>query len=242
MEMRLVILTCLPSALARMLRAAGLGLALAATAACTPQSALLMNVLPAGTVPVLLSHLQGVDDSNRRRIAELESRGDWQGLAQLAEENLARDRNNADWWLVAGYAYSQLGQHPRAAQCFGEMVRLAPDDMLGWNLLAQSYRSAGEAARAVQTLNSAVLVRKDVPATWFLLGESYSDLGRFDPAAAAYREALQLNGNFAQAWFGLGRAYARLGRADEFEKAAQALQRLNPALAKELAGLRPGPR
>jgi len=213
-----------------------------ALAGCTPQGALLMSALPAGTVPVLLSHLEGVDDSNRRRIAELEGRGDWQGLVELAEANLARDRNNAEWWLVAGYAYSQLGSHPRAAQCFSEMVRLSPDEMLGWNLLAQSYRSAGEPVRAVQALESAVLVRKDVAATWFLLGESYSDLGRFDPAAAAYREALQLNAGFAQAWFGLGRVYARLGRADEFGKTVQALQRLNPALAKELAAMRPQPR
>lgn len=236
------ILTCLPQSLVLRLRVASLALALAVLAACTPQSALLMSALPAGTVPVLLSHLQGVDDSNRRRIAELESRGDWQGLAQFAEENLARDRNNADWWLVAGYAYSQLGSHARAAQCFSEMVRLAPDDMLSWNLLAQSYRAGGEPARAVQVLNSAVLVRKDVPATWFLLGESYSDLGRFDPAAAAYREALQLNGNFAQAWFGLGRASARLGRADDFDKTVQALRRLDPALATELAAMRPAAR
>lgn len=229
------ILTCLPSPLARMLRANGLGLALAVLAACTPQSALLMSALPAGTVPVLLSHLQGVDDSNRRRIAELESRGDWQGLAQFAEENLARDRNNADWWLVAGYAYSQLGSHARAAQCFSEMVRLAPDDMLSWNLLAQSYRAGGEPARAVQVLNSAVLVRRDVPATWFLLGESYSDLGRFDPAAAAYREAVQLDGRFTPAWLGLGRAYARLGRAAEYEQVRKTLEALDPAAARELA-------
>ncbi len=201
-----------------------------------------MGALPDGTVPVLLGHLQGVDDGNRRRIVELEQRGDWEALAKLAEENLARDKHSADWWLVAGYAYSQLGRHQRATECYGETVRLAPDDMLGWNLLAQSYRAAGQPQRAVQTLNNAVLVRRDAPATWFLLGESYSDLGRSEPAAAAYREAVQLNGGFAQAWFSLGRAYARLGRGAEFEQVMHMLQRLDPALAKELGKERPSAR
>lgn len=232
--MRRAILTCLPKLLARWLRGACLGLALASLTACTPQGALLMSALPDGTVSALMGRLQSVDDGNRRRIVELESRGDWAALAKLAEDNLALDKHSADWWMVAGYAYTQLGRHPRAVECFGEMVRLAPDDMLGWNLLAQSYRAAGQPQRAVQTLNNAVLVHKDVPATWFLLGESYSDLGRPEPAAAAYREAVKLDGGFAQAWFGLGRAYARLGRAAELEQVKQVLERLNPALAREL--------
>lgn len=162
--------------------------ALSALAGCTPQGALLMAALPDGTVPVLLSHLEGVDDANRRRIVELESRADWDGLAKFAEDNLAKDRRIADWWLVAGYAHSRAGRHPRAIECYGEMVRLAPDDMLGWNLLAQSYRAAGQPQRAVQALNNALLVRRDDPQTWFVLGGAYSDLGRiaeFDQALRA---------------------------------------------------------
>lgn len=197
-----------------------------------------MSVLPDGTIPALLGHLQSVDDGNRRRIVELESRGDWNGLAKLAEENLARDGRIADWWLVAGYAYSQMGRHERAAECYGEMVRLAPDDMLGWNLLAQSQREARQPQRAVQTLNNALLVRRDSVATWFLLGETYTDLGRPALAVDAYREALKLEQQLAQAWFGLGRSYARLGRTAEYEDALQALGRLNPALADELSKLR----
>lgn len=159
------------------LRAAGLGLALAALGGCTPQAALVSALLPDGTVSILLSHLEGVDDANRRRIVELESRADWDGLAKFAEDNLAKDRRIADWWLVAGYAHSRAGRHPRAIECYGEMVRLAPDDMLGWGLLAQSYRDARQPQRAVQTLNNALLVRKDEPQTWFVLGGAYSDLG-----------------------------------------------------------------
>jgi len=215
---------------------------LLALPACTPPTAALFSLLPDGTTSILLSHFQSIDESNQKRVAELEARKDWEGLTKLAEENLARDRNSSEWWIVAGYAHSQAGRHQRASECYSEVVRLAPDDMLGWSLLAQSYRDAKQPLRAAQTLNNAHRVRQGTAETWFLLGESYSDLDRDLPAASAYREAVQRNGEFARAWFGLGRAYARLGRRAEFEQALQRLAPLNTSLAKELAELRPASR
>jgi len=225
-----------------LLRTLGVALMLAALSACTPHAALINALVPDGTIPTLLGNLKGVEEGNQKRIAELEARQDWDGLTKFAEENLAKDKNSADWWLVAGYAHSQAGRHQRAIDCLSEKVRLAPDDMLGWNMLAQSYRDAKQPQRAVQTLNNAHLVRKGTDATWFLLGESYSDLDRDLPAAAAYREAVQLNDRFAPAWFGLGRASARLGRVADYESALTALNGLDAGLAKQLAELRPRPR
>ena len=198
-----------------------------------------MSALPDGTVSTLLGNLQGVEDANRKRVAELEARKDWDGLVKLAGENLARDPNNADWWTVAGYAHSQAGRYAPAIQCYNEVVRLSPDEMLGWSLLAQTYRDMKEPARAVQTLTHAHLVRGGSAQTWYLLGESYSDLNRDVPAVSAYREALGFNREFAQAWFGLGRAYSRLGRVAEFDQALKALAQLDPALADQLAKQRP---
>jgi tetratricopeptide (TPR) repeat protein len=214
-------------------------LALVALPACTPQTAAIMSVLPDGTLSTLLGNLERVEDQNRKRVIELEARKDWDGLARLAEENLAKDRNNSDWWIVAGYAHAQAGRHPRAIECYSEVVRLVPDDMLGWSLLAQAYRDAKQPARAVHTLDNALRVRTDSAETWFLLGESYSDLDRDAPAAKAYFEAVRINNGFAQAWFGLGRAYARLGRRAEFEEVLVVLSELDGVRAKELAALRP---
>jgi tetratricopeptide (TPR) repeat protein len=232
---------CRGSAAARPLQWAAV-LALLACCGCTPQQALLMSVIPDGTASILLSHFQDEEVGNRERIAELEGSKDWDGLAQFAEANVKKDKNNANWWLVAGYAHSEAGRRDRAIECYGEMVRLAPDDMLGWSLLAKSYRETRQPLRAVNALNNAHLVRQGTAETYFLLGESYSDLDRDLPAAAAYREAVQLDTNLSRAWFGLGRASARLGRAADFDSALQSLSRLDPALAKELAELRPARR
>lgn len=197
-----------------------------------------MSALPDGTLYTLLGNLQGMEDANRKRVAELEAARDWDGLVKLAETNLAKDRNNSDWWTVAGYAQSQAGRHERAIDCFREVVRLIPDEMLGWNLLAQSYRDAKQPARAVQTLESALRVRMDSAETWFLLGETYSDVARYAQAATAYLEAVRINNRFTRAWFGLGRAYAGLGRGVEFEEVLKVLSELDAPLAKELAALR----
>lgn len=211
---------------------------LLALSACTPQTAALMSLMPDGTVPILFSHLEGVSEGNRQRLAELAQRGDWHELARFAGENLARDRSNANWWLIAGYAYSQLGQYPRAIDSYAEAVRLAPDDITGWNLLAQAYRAAGQPERAVSTLDNALLARRDAPAvTFFLLGESYSDLGRLQPAVGAYQQAIRLDNQFAQAWFGMGRAYVRQGRNAEAGEIVKVLEKFDPGLAAKLAQL-----
>lgn len=228
---------------AQHLRIAALGLALLSViTACTPYTAALFSAVPDGTTSNFLNQLEGVEESNRKRVIELDKRKDWDGLVKFAEENLAKDRNSAAWWTVAGYANSKAGRYEDAIRCYSETVRIAPDDMQGWNLLAQAYRDAKQPARAVQTLNNALLVRKGSAETWLLLGDSYSDLDRDLPAAAAYREATQLNSGLAPAWFGLGRASARLGRRAEFEQSLKALEKLDPARANELAELRPAPK
>jgi predicted Zn-dependent protease len=207
--------------------------------ACSTPPPYTEGKLPDGTVSVLLAHLKKFGEGDQKLISELEYHKEWGALAKLAEVQVAADRHNADWWFVAGYAYSKSSRHGLAVERFTERVRLAPDDMVGWNLLAQAQRDAGQPLRAAQTLNNAHLVRPGTPSTYYLLGESYSDLGRYLPAAAAYRESVKLDSKFAQAWFGLGRAAAQLGQRGDYDQALKALRELDPALAKELAAIKP---
>jgi tetratricopeptide (TPR) repeat protein len=221
----------------------GAALALSLLGGClTPQGMLASALIPDGTASVLLSHLQQEEEGNRKLVAQLEAKKDWEGLVKLADQNLKVDSHNTAWWLIAGYAHTQLGRHQRAADSYTEFVRQSPDDPLGWKLLAQSWRDAKQPERAVQALNNSLRVRGGTAETYLLLGESYSDLNRDLPAAAAYREAVKRNNELAQAWFGLGRASARLNRRSDFDTALKALDTLKSPLAKELAELRPGPR
>ena len=234
-----LILTRLARPLTRRIGGAAFGVALLALAGCTPQAALLSSLIPDGTTSILLSHLKGTEESNQKRVLELESRKDWDGLVKLAEENLAKDRRNIAWWMVAGLAHTQAGRHQRATECYREVVELAPDEMDGWELLAQSYRAAGQPQQAVRTVNNALRVKDNVPpGLWLVLGQSYDDLARADLAFGAYRTAVKLDKGLAQAWFGLGRASARLNRRPEFEESVKVLELLKSPLAQELAAMR----
>jgi cytochrome c-type biogenesis protein CcmH/NrfG len=214
-------------------------LAILALAACAGPEPYTEGKLADGTPSVLLTHLKSMAESNQKVIAELESRKDWDGLARAAEEGIKLNRNNADWWLVAGYAYAKQGRHGLAAERFTERVRLAPDDILGSNLLAQAYKDSGQPARAVQVLNNAHRARPGTPATWYLLGECYTELNRYLPAASAYKEAVKMDPNFAAGWLGLGRSSAEVGQRADYDQALKTLRKLDPALAKELAAIRP---
>ena len=205
--------------------------ACAMLAACTPAGQLLFSLIPDGTIPTLLSHLERESDINRRRVAELERSADWVGLAKFAEENIAKGQSNASWWLVAGYANSRQKNHRRAIECFRELIRLEPDSPDGWNLLAQEYRAAGESQRAVEVLTQALTALRDSALTLMLLGESYSDLGRFELAARSYRQALDLDGGLTPAWAGLARSHIKLGRMSEAEGIARSVEKSYPQLA-----------
>lgn len=212
------------------------------SAGCTPQQVLLSALVPDGAGSMLLSHLQRVEDVNRRRIIELEQQGDWQGLAQFAETNIAKDPYSTEWQMIGGYAHLQLRDYSRAIAYFSEMVRLSPDDASGYHFLAEAQRAAGQPQRAVTTLERALLVVRESPLTHFLLGEAYADLGQHRAAAEAYRRALAIDARSAEAWFGLGRASLRLGRAEDAQEALRALEQMQSPRGAELRGLIEGKR
>ena len=233
------IFTRLPNGSGQALKVALVAAIFLAAAGCTPQSAFLLGMLPDGTVSALLAHVDSQNEPLRKLVYDMETRKDWNGLTKLADDNLALNRNHADWWFISGYAHTQANRPGRAADSFGNLVRLAPDDPAHWTLLAQALRESKQPQKAVQALNTAHQLRRGTPASYYLLGESYSDLDRDLPAISAYRDALQIDSDFAKAWFGLGRASARLGRTADYESALKSLNRLDPKLAKELTALRP---
>lgn len=206
-------------------------------AACTPQQVLLNALIPDGTTSMLLSHLQTVEDGNRRRVIDMEQKGDWVGLSRFADTNIAADPFSAEWRMIGGYAQLQLRDYSRAMAYFSEMIRLAPDDASGYHFLAETQRAAGQPQRAVTTLERALLVVRESPLTHQLLGEAYSDLGRFRPAADSYNRALALDPMRVDAWFGVGRASLQLGRAADARDALSELERLRSPRAAELRAL-----
>jgi tetratricopeptide (TPR) repeat protein len=212
-----------------------MALALALAGCISPQASALLGLLPEGTFTTLLNNMRGVSEPNRERLAALEEKGDWNGIAEFAQAQRGRDPHNADWWVISGYAYSQLARYEQAAEHFRQAVRISPEDITGWNLLAQSYRSLRQPERAIRTLEAALRMTQDSAMTWYLLGESYTDLQRPERAVGFYERAVEREPKFAEAVYALGVTYARLGRKTEFDATVQLLKKLDPQAAQKLA-------
>lgn len=187
----------------------------------------------------LLNNMKTVDAPNQEKLAELEAKKDWEGMVAFAQKNLKVDPMSADWWMVAGYAYTRLARYEDAAAAFQKMVEYSPDQVDGYNMLAEAYRMQGKPAEAIRILDRALRVNQESATTYFLIGENFNDLKEPDRAVEYYQLALRRDSQMVTAWFGLGVAYARLGRTAEFDQVEQALRRLSPERADELARLRP---
>ncbi|MDH4150473.1 MAG: tetratricopeptide repeat protein [Betaproteobacteria bacterium] len=221
----------------KIFRAAAAVLLVVLGVACTPQQMLLNSLIPDGTVPMLLSHLENVESGNRDRIIELERKGDWREMVRFADTNIKTDPFSSEWRMIGGYASSQLREFPRAVEYFSDMVRLSPDDPTAYHFLAEAQRASGDARGAVTTLERALLVVRESALTYRLLGDAYVDLARYAAAIAAYRRALTIDPGLPDAWFGLGRAASLSGRTADVRQALQALDQMRSPRAAELRTL-----
>lgn len=220
------------------LRAAALSVALSfVISACTSPVGLLLSLIPDGTFSMLLSNMDSVDTNSTEKLAALSAKEDWGGIAALAQENLNTDPTNADWWVIAGYAATRQNNLPRANQCFLEAVRLSPDDIDAWNLLAESYRVMGQPERAIKTIENALRVTKDSPMSYFVIGQSFRDMKKYDRAMQYYEQTLHREPNFTQGWYEYGVAASRIGKRAEYDRALKALQSLSPPAADRLASM-----
>jgi cytochrome c-type biogenesis protein CcmH/NrfG len=213
--------------------------------ACGSPAALVLGLLPPGTFTSLLGNMESVSEPNRRKLAELEKNGDWRGIADFAGQNLQRDPQNAEWWMVRGFAFTQIGELQPAVESFQEAVRFEPSEMTAWHLLAETQRAMKQPDRAVRTLEAALRVNQDNATTWYLLGESYHDLGNYERAAQSYTAALTRDSRNSSAWYGLAVANYRLGRKSETDAALAGLRRVNPQLADKVTAqmaAQPAPR
>ena len=187
----------------------------------------------------LMNNMKTVDAPNQKKLAELEAKKDWQGMVDFAQQNLKVDPMSADWWMVEGYAYTQLARYEDASAAFQKVVEYSPDEIDGYNLLAEAYRMQGKNAEAIRTLDRALRVNQESATTYFLIGENFNDLKEPDRAVEFYQLALRRDAKMIPAWYGLGVAYARLGRTAEFDQVERQLRGLSPQRADQLAQLRP---
>lgn len=228
----------------RALAAVVMAALIAVTPGCiplSPQAAMAMEVFKLMTpaLAALMSNMKTVDEPNQAKLAELEAKKDWEGMVAFAQKNLKVDPMSADWWMVVGYAYTQMARYEDAAAAFQKVVQYSPDQIDGYNLLAEAYRVQGKPEEAIRILDRGLRVNQESATTYLLIGQSFNDLKQPDRAVEYFQLALRRDVQLVEAWYGLGVAYARLGRTAEFDEVERGLRQLSPTRADQLARLRP---
>jgi tetratricopeptide (TPR) repeat protein len=85
-----------------------------------------------------------------------------------------------------------------ALDFFGKAMKLAPQNVVYYNLLAQTYYILGQFDQAVKVLQASVALDATFDQTQMLLGDTYAAMSRPDEAAQAHAKAIALSpGAFA---------------------------------------------
>jgi tetratricopeptide (TPR) repeat protein len=146
---------------------------------------------------------------------QMHQAGQLAAAAQLYQQLLAREPDNADALHLFGVLRHQQGDHARAVELIGKAVALRPNAAALHANLAEAYRAVGQFERAAGSCRMALRLWPDFPEALCNLGLALQGLGKHAEAVEQYRRAVELRPDFAIAHSNLGNALRELGRLDE---------------------------
>jgi tetratricopeptide (TPR) repeat protein len=145
---------------------------------------------------------------------EMHQAGQIGPAAQIYQQILAREPENADALHLLGVLRHQCGDHDQAVALINRAVVLGPSVPSFHANLAEAYRALGEFGRAAACCRTALQLRPDYPEAHCNLGLALQGQGRHGEAREHFRWALQLQPDFANAHSNLGIALRELGESD----------------------------
>jgi len=145
----------------------------------------------------------------------LHEAGKMPAAAQLYQQILQREPQNADALHLFGVLRHQQGDHAKAIELIGRAVVLRPNAAVLHANLAEAYRALGKHDRAAGCCRMALRLAPDFPEAHCNLGLALQGLGKQAEAADAFRRAVELRPDFAAAHSNLGNALRELGQLDK---------------------------
>ena len=144
-----------------------------------------------------------------------------QGYVQKSREAIQKAVANADRisdherLLIQGRMYQATERtFPQAIKTYEELVRLYPDDYIGWNGLAVIYSAIGEDEKTIPFNERAYALSRDVLNCGNLAG-AYAAVSRPDRAREIYEDFLRTAGENARIRVNLGYLALADGRLDD---------------------------
>lgn len=157
--------------------------------------------------------------------------------AQLYQQVLSQQKENAEALHLLGVVHHQQGDHAQAVKLIGRAVALRPNAFVFHTNLAEAYRALGDFERAVGCCRMALRFSPDSPEALCNLGAALQGLGRWAEAIEASRRALELRPDMATAHNNLGAALREQGQADEALEHFRRAVELDPAYAPARSNL-----
>ncbi len=165
-------------------------------------------------------------------------------LLLLAAVVFAAQADNPAAMAAQAKQAMEEGRFAQAAEIYGRLYPLAPDDLGMLVNLGMAHSLAGRHAEAVEPLSKAVAKNAGAFPAQLFLGSSYFNLGKFDDAVNALEAAVKLAPGHTPARRMLGAAYAQLKRPGSALPHLEKLAALEPdspnawaALGKAYAAL-----
>ncbi|UCC88835.1 MAG: tetratricopeptide repeat protein, partial [Anaerolineales bacterium] len=144
------------------------------------------------------------------------------------------------WAQIAPGGDSQAAHFQKALEYFEKATKLAPQNVVYYNLWAQTYYILGQYEQAEQILQASVALDPEFEQTQMLLGDTYAALGRPAEAVKAHQAAILLAPNAFADQFLEQRLnfYVSASQQSETEGAARPIEDIISAF-KEAGALRP---
>jgi protein O-GlcNAc transferase len=152
--------------------------------------------------------------------------------AQLYQQALLADPENADANHLLGVLAYQTGQYEQAVASIKRALRASPHVATFYSNLGLSHDALGQVDEAVACFQQALVLQPHFAEAHSNLGMALQSQGKTDEAIAHFREALRIKPDYADALNNLGNALLQRDQVDEAIGCFHAALRSNANFAK----------
>lgn len=137
-----------------------------------------------------------------------------------------------------GAVCTKLGHHQAAADAYGQIAQITPDDAMAWLAMGTAHHRINQFAEAQAAYIRVTELEPQNPIPWHNLGLLASDQGQHAQARDYFQREVDLAPEDAKAWYDLAVAWQKLGNEEESERAfgqSEALVRSNSRKTSDLS-------
>ena len=136
--------------------------------------------------------------------------------------------------MAEGIRLHRSGRLHEAILCYSKVIRMKPDMVEPYSLMADACRQTGSVQKALACYEKALKIKPDIPELHYNLGNAYKELGRLRDAVSCYRKAIDLKGDMVEAHFNMANALKEAGALSDAISRYEAVLAMAPGHVEAL--------